>query len=186
MLLGTVVPNNYFAPWDFVKSITAVSYPLISHQGAVLPHNRNKVFQYAKELDDDLLFIDSDMVFTPQDVEKIKTHLKTLDAVTGLCVMGFPPFKPAILKRVEGDYEFIEPEMGLHKIDACGSAFLGISKKVVRAMPQDPFNILTEGKVQYGEDVSFCHRLREHKFQLWCDTSVSVGHIRTSPKYYTC
>ena len=159
-------------------------YSYYAAEGPSLPDNRNKVFEYARRQNTDLLFIDSDIVFTPQDVAKMERHLQTLDAVTGVYVLGRPPYNPALFKRVDNDYELIKPEKGLNEVGACGGGFLGISKHCMQKMPVNPFSNVWEGHIQHGEDVSFCHQLHMAGMKLWCDSSINVGQVRNFHKYY--
>lgn len=186
MIIATIVPNNYFAPWDFVKSILSLppKYSYFSVESPSLPDNRNRVWNYAKKHNDDLLLIDSDIVFKPEDVQKIEEYLTLLDAVTGVYCLGRPPYKAAIFDRTENDYELINPREGLTEIGACGAGFLGISKRTFDKMPDNPFSNVWEGDTQHGEDVSFCYNLMKNGFKLWCDSTINVGQIRTVQKYY--
>lgn len=187
MLIATITPNCAYIPFEWVKCILALPqrYSYYAVEGPSLPDNRNRVFDYAKRQADDLLFIDSDIVFTPEDVAKIENYLKNgYDAVTGVYVLGRPPYNPALFKRIAGDYELTLPMSGLNEIGACGGGFLGISKKVIAALPDNPFSNLWEGPVQHGEDVSFCHRLHNAGFKLWCDSSINVGQVRMFKKFY--
>jgi GT2 family glycosyltransferase len=184
VVIGTIVPNNYFAPWEYVKSLANLKYEFVSFEGPSIPHNRNKIVEYIYETDEDLLFIDSDVVFSERDVAKVEDHLKDLDAVTGIYHIEYSPYGASIFERIEGDYDFMKPEEGVNKIGACGAGFLGISNKVIKALGTEPFSILKEGEVEHGEDISFCHRLREAGFSLWCDSSIKLGHLRTVPTFY--
>jgi hypothetical protein len=187
MIIATICPNNYFMPFDAVKCWLQLpaKYSYYAVEGPNIPDNRNRVLAYAKKMREDLLFIDSDMTFTPTDVEQIAVHLKLgLHAVTGVYVLGRPPYQPAIFKRVVGDYELCTPEAGIAEIGACGAGFLGISKQVVQELPDNAFSNVWEGDIQHGEDISFCHRLHDNNFKLWCDSSILLGQVRTFSKYY--
>ena len=180
MIIATLVPNNYFAPWDFVKSMLSLPprYQFLAIQSPSVADNRNRIFAILKEKKEDLLMIDSDMVFTPEDVRKIEEHLATKDVVSGICPLGAPPFKPAIFKRMGNDYELCPFEEGVNEIGACGAAFMGVSKAVIEKLAQNPFNEYWEGSVKHGEDVSFCRRVTDAGFKIWSDSSIKIGHIR--------
>lgn len=170
----------------FVKSILeAKEYTLVTQEGPSIPHNRNSVFERARLEGDSLLFIDSDMVFTPQDIKRMEKHLETHDVVTGVCVMGFPGWPPAVFDEKRRPIENIKAEDGLFEIGSCGAAFLGISKPVIQTLIE-PFTPLAEEKYgqYYGEDISFCMRAREAGFRIWCDPKLQIGHIKTVIKYY--
>lgn len=188
MILATITGNNAFVPFDYVKSMLALKgkHEFLHAFGPSLPDNRNEIFSVVKAHNDDLLFIDSDIVFTPQDIRKMEIHLKILDVVTGVYILVKEkmPDIPAIFKRIEGNYNYTKVEQGIFKIGACGGGFLGISKKVIQALPSNPFDNILEGTVYHGEDISFCHRVNELGFTIWCDSSIRVGQVRTMNHYY--
>lgn len=186
MIIATITPNCYSMPFDCVKCWLDLPplYDYYAVEGPSLPDNRNRVMDYAYTQEDSVLFIDSDIVFSKEDVNNICLHLAQYDAITGVYCLGRPPYPAAIFKRVEGDYELAKPKRGVHEIGACGAGFLGISKKVVQEIGKNPFSNIWEGNIQHGEDISFCHRLHEKGFKLMCDSSISVGQVRTVHKYY--
>ena len=187
MILGFICNNNAFLPLDFVKSLLSLQgrYEISYAEGPDIPANRNKVFNYAKSRGASFLCLDSDMTFTPEDVQKIEEHLETYDAVSGLYVLGRPPYPPAIWKRDEekADYVPMEPQEGIFEIGTSGGGFLAMSKRVVQAL-EDPFNHFIEGAIEHGEEQSACHRIHLAGFKLWCDSSIRPGHLRTKELVY--
>ena len=185
MILSTIVPNNYMMPFEAVKSwLKLPKYPFVYAQGPDLDFNRNFVWRQVKDKNDHLLMIDSDIVFTPDDVEAIENHLERgYDAITGIYPVGMEPYPPCVFKRIVGDYTMCEVQEGLNEIDACGGGFLGIHREVIKKMPNDPFDNIREGDIFHGEDISFCHRLKELGFKLWADSSIQVAQIRTQNIY---
>ena len=189
MIISFITPNNAFVPVEFMKSILALPprFNYYSAQGPSLPDNRNRCYEHAKKMNEDLLFIDSDIVFTPEDVSKVEEHLKTLDVISGIYLLGYPPAEgiPAIfgLKK-EKDYEYIKPGKELFQIGACGGGFLGVSKRVYPVLCDNPFDNYWEGAIVHGEDISFCHRINEAGLKVWCDATICVGHIRQTTRWY--
>jgi GT2 family glycosyltransferase len=186
MILGTIVPNSYMMPFEAVKcwfNVLIHGYNVLSFEGSTLSNNRNQVFNRAKELGDSLLFIDSDIVFKPEDVERMGGLLKVHDIVCGVYSLTFPPYNPTIFKRVENDYEFMPIPKELTEIGACGGGFMGISKYAMEKLGENPFTNQWEGMVQHGEDVSFCHYAREKGLKIWCDPNIQVGQVRISTIY---
>ena len=175
--------------WEAVKSwFELPAYEKLWAQGPDLNFNRNMIWrqavQYNETKPSHFMMIDSDIVFTPEDVKKIQAHLDNgLDAVTGIYAVGQPPYPPCIFERIPGDYQLTQPKEGLNEIGACGGGFLGINKRVIEEMTKDPFDNIREGDVFHGEDISFCHRLHELGLKLWCDSSIKLGHIRTQTVY---
>lgn len=183
MVIGVPTPNNYSAPWQFVKSLLRVPNKVVTAEGPYIYANRNLLLQKAKYEQDAILMIDADIVFTPQDVERIEELLKTHDIVSGLYVVGQDPYPPCVYKRVEGDYMLTEVKEGLNEVDAIGGGFVGISKDAVQKLPNEAFNDIWEGEVKHGEDISFCHRAKELGYKIHLDSSIKVGHIRTKAIY---
>lgn len=176
MILGTLTPNHYAAPWPFVASLLNVhrEYQLTIIQGPYIAGNRNELLKKAKEIGTSILMIDSDMVFTLEDVRKMEKHLEKYDVVTGLYMKG-DGSGPALF------YLDDDVEQSFFEIKACGAGFLGISKEMVEKLPDNAFDVLphTDG----GEDVSFCERVRELGGKIYCDKDINVGHLRYTTLY---
>lgn len=185
MILGTIVPNNYFMPFQAVTCWFKIrNLPIVYGQGPDLDYNRNIVFERAREANDHFLMIDSDIIFTVDDVYKINELLdQGHDAVTGVYPVGTPPYPPCIFERIPGDYKLTKVQPGIKEIGACGGGFLGINRNVMEKMTHNPFDNIQEGDIFHGEDISFCYRLHEQGFKLWCDSSIKLGHVRTTTIY---
>jgi GT2 family glycosyltransferase len=186
MKIGTITASNANLPIGFVKSMLSVKdYEWIVNEGPSIPMNRNAVFERARFEKQDLLFIDSDMVFTQEDVKKMEELLKTHDIVSGVCVMSWKGNPPAIFKKIDGGFRSCDIEKELFEIDACGAAFLGISNKVINFLVE-PFEPIVEGKFgqKHGEDISFCIRAKQAGFKIFCEPTLLIGHIKTDVKYY--
>jgi len=186
MIIGTLTPRDSLIPISFLKSFLSVrDYNYIIQEGPSIPLNRNQVFEQARIRKEDLLFIDSDMVFTPQNVKAIENHLKEKDIVTGVCVMSYEGHSASLFKNEDGKYKLVAPQKELFEVDACGAAFLGISKNVLDLLvePFEPLLDKTTGH-QHGEDISFCIRAKEAGFKIWCDPELKIGHIKSKVLYY--
>ena len=187
MKIATIVPNDYFAPWGFVKSCFKLSgqyFPIKEHQGCLVDKNRNYIWHEMKienkDAPCDLLFIDSDIVFEPEDVATMEENLKYYDIVTGEYIIKAWDWELGIFEKINGSYEFAKGKEGIFEVEACGGAFLGISHRVINSdkMVKEPFSFMREGDVTHGEDVSFCQRAKEAGFKIFCDSSIKVGHIK--------
>jgi len=184
MILGTPVSHNALLPMDFVKSLLGVQNMHIMEEGPSIPDNRNKIFEQARLYGDSLLFIDSDMVFTPQDVKLMEELLKDHDIVSGVCAMSFDSHQPAIFENKDGKFYPITPQNEIFEIDACGAAFLGISARVIQTLIR-PFTLIEDGKGGYhGEDISFCITAKKEGFKIFCEPKLSIGHIKSKVIYY--
>ncbi len=184
MIIAIALPNNAAVSWKFVERLmTVASYDIRTAMGSYCYVNKNRLFEKARTSNQDILYIDSDMVFTFADVEAIANHLKEKEIVGGVYAIGAPPYPAALYKKTDNDYELCEPEEGVNKVDAIGGAFFGISKEAVQKMPKDPFTPVYEDKVEHGDDISFCHRARELDIPIWCDSAIRIGHLREKAIY---
>ena len=180
MLIGIPIPNNFSPDWKAVLCwLRLKDYEINFAQGPYIYENRNKLFEYARLKGQSILFIDSDIIFTLEDIKKIEEYLKTKDAVTGLYTFGTSPYPPMVFKRIKDDYKVTDPPRELSKIDACGGGFLGVSQKVVQAMEENPFTNVKEGDKFHGEDISFSYRLQKYNLELWLDPNIKLGQLRT-------
>lgn len=178
MLIGFVIPHNFYAPWDFVRStwrIPAEFMPPIDETGADCALNRERLLERAKKKNEDILFIDSDAEFTTMDIFKMADRLKEKPVVTGVCLLGDPPHLPSIFKWDNDKvlFESIQPE-GFQKVDACGAAFLGISSRIYGKLSKNPFR----RNDNFGTDLSFCRSLTNLGIEIWCDSDIRIGHIK--------
>lgn len=185
LLISTIVPHNYAMPMETVRSFLNLNgYDFHIQEGPSLPDNRNEVVRYAKLTGKDLLFIDADIVFTPEDVAKIEEHLKSKDIVTGIYVIGRGLYSPCLFKRTgPGDYEKMEIPKEVCEIGACGGGFLGVSAEALQKLGDDPFTNIWNEDIQHGEDISFCQRAYLNGLKVWVDPTILLGHVRNKTIY---
>lgn len=140
---------------------------------------------------DYILWIDSDMVFAPDLLERLLQDAEenNLDYVSALCFKRVMPTAPVILSDLhwsQDDKGFINrgctvmkdyPKDSLFEVAGTGSAALlvrtSIYTEVVKTFGIAPYEPLPA----MGEDYSFCWRLKECGIKMWCDSRVKVGHI---------
>lgn len=183
MIIGIPTPNNYFAPWAFVKTLFKLPNKVVTAEGPYIYANRNLLLEKAKYERDSILMIDADIVFTVEDVQRIEEHLKTYDIVSGLYVVGQDPYPPCVFEKTNGDYILTDPPQGIREVDAVGGGFLAISSDAVKTLPEDAFTDVWEGKVKHGEDISFCFKAKMLGFKIVLDSHLKVGHIRHNAIY---
>lgn len=147
---------------------------------------RNSIFRVAKEQEADyLLFIDSDMLFTPRDFDLLMTS--QMDIVSGLYfVRAHPPSKtfPCAYKKGANEIGYTHittyPKESLYEVDTVGMGFCLISRNVLSKL-DEPFDI--QGK--WGEDFIFCKRAQAAGFRMWVHTGASLGHVSSAPLIIT-
>jgi hypothetical protein len=144
----------------------------------------------------DLLFIDSDINFEPEDVFRLMAW--TSDAKKGI-VAGVPRVRGeervyiAALDYDENN-ELTMNAMGLVRAKRVATAFMMVRRDVfetlVEAHPEwtyydkksdrnlpalFDFKLTEEGYM--GEDFLFCDRAREVGFEVWVDPTIKLGHM---------
>lgn len=161
--------------------------------------NRNTIWHIAYDAKVPyLLYIDSDMIWKPKDVERLLKSSEDKEVISGLCTTRKQ--SPA------GNYHYCvyesdgtgrnRPMMSVPKVPfrcwAVGAAFMLIRRPIIVRMWEEkmkhgyPFDLMQHGlspdksKIEssfLGEDISFCTRLRKLNIDIWCDPAVKPIHI---------
>lgn len=157
-------------------------------KGTLVYDARNQLTQYALEKGgyDFVLWLDSDMTFEPDLLERLMEDIDGKQAVTGLCFGRRPPFKPCIYKSVRVEKEGIGvmphadnwydyPRDQLFEVEGFGFACVLMRMDMLDAM--SVYGIPFFPVAGLGEDLSFCWRARQLDIRLWCDSRLKIGHI---------
>ena len=181
------VPCMETLPVDFVNSVLNLRHG--NHEVTVhleplslVYIARERIAEIAiKGKYDYVLFIDSDMVFTPDLLKKLLAADK--DIVTGLAFMRKPPYNPCVYTKMrlgesgERLEEILKDfDAGLVPIEGCGLACCLIRTKVLETIKKHNSSLFWPF-YGYGEDLTFCFKARKEKFEIWADTRVKVGHL---------
>ena len=183
---------------DFVDCLTEL---LLKHgnevevkylKASLVYDARNQLTRYVLEKGgyDYVLWLDSDMTFEPDLLDRMMESIEGKDAVTGLCFGRKPPFKPCIYKKLdvkqtptengpmllpEAENWFDYPRDQLFKVDACGFACVLMRTNVLEKMLVYGVPFFPVGGL--GEDLTFCWRAKKQDIQFWCDSRLKIGHI---------
>ena len=155
---------------------------------------RNQIVQYAisKGGYDFILWLDSDMTFEPDLMEKLMADIEgdgdgeKKMAVSGLCFGRRPPFKPCIYKKLDVQTNgqmvmpvcenwFDYPRDSVFEIEACGFACLLMRMDMLEAMGIYGVPFFPVGGL--GEDLTFCWRAKKLDMKFHCDSRLKIGHI---------
>lgn len=145
---------------------------------------------------DEIVWIDSDMIFNPEDVDKLRSHDRRL--VTGIYSRreegrGFAcNFDP----DSEGKKIILGKGGGLIKLAACGAGFLYTHRVIYEMLALKmpvcneafgeyivPFfmpmiiNHPVKGHWYLRETYAFCHHVKQLGIQIIADTSIRLYHI---------
>lgn len=154
---------------------------------------RNQITKYALDKGgfDYVLWLDSDMTFGPDLMEKLLADMEPEDgerrqAVSGLCFGRRPPFKPCIYKSldVQQQGQMIYPKAEVYldyprdqlfEVAACGFACVMMRMDVLEAMGIYGVPFFPIGGL--GEDLTFCWRAQKIDVKFHCDSRLKIGHI---------
>ena len=165
---------------NFTTSLVALEQqPNITYcwaQGVDIPGQCNEVCAYALEHGCDLWIMGDDHTFAPDTLKRLQAHAK--DVVVPLCFKRYPPYNPVVYSYRDEDTGRHVPlrmpqEGGLVEVVAAGSAGMFIRHHVLAAMGGKWFE--SNGPNQ-NEDLTFCKKVREAGFSIWCDTDLPLGH----------
>ena len=149
---------------------------------------RNQLAKYARETGgfDYVLWLDSDMTFEPDLLDRLLEDIEGRQAVSGLCFGRRPPFNPCIYKEldVKQDGKLITPYRtvyedyprdSLFEVEACGFACVLMRMDLLEAM--GIYGVPFFPVAGLGEDLTFCWRARKLDIKFHCDSRLKIGHI---------
>ena len=147
---------------------------------------RNDIIQLAlKSNVDDLVFIDCDVDWTPEDFFKLLDH--NVDVVGG--TYRRKSDDETYTLKLLGDY--VVQDNGLVEVDGIGTGFLRISKRAMRKIwsvseeyrephKADPIRMVFDIGVVNGELVSednmFCAKWKDLDEKIYLDPNINPGH----------
>lgn len=158
-------------------------------QSSLVYDSRNQLSRQALEWGaDNILWLDSDMIFEPDMFEKMIKHMESgIEFVTGLYVTRKSPIKPVVYESIGETWDsqlavvpYAEPVKNipdeLFEIDGCGFGGVMVSARVVSHIYQ-LFGLPFSPQDGFGEDLSFCRRVKEIGVPMYCDPSIKMGHV---------
>ena len=184
--------RNRYVHNKFVASLMTLLKPGVGQYidcvGGVVHEARNLLAEKALELGaTHVLFIDDDMIFPPEALIKLLEN--DVDIVCGLAFRKAPPYDPVIFKLYEnedGNIDILATEkikQGLVEVDAIGSAFVLIKRRVFEKMERPWYKWGDKSLGIYvksgglGEDISFSLHAKRQGFKVYCDTDLIIGHL---------
>jgi hypothetical protein len=134
---------------------------------------------------DKMLWIDSDIAWTPEDV--IKLYESDKDVISGAYLFGNGSVAAYKEKFGRGySYEDIKDSTEIEKVFAVGFGFVCIKQGVFEALSrpwfqstEDPIQGPNGKPVQFavmGEDTSWCFRVNKLGYEIYLDPSIKVTH----------
>lgn len=167
--------------------------------GNQIARQRNKVinYWYDNNKSDWLLWVDSDVVISPETFLKLweKKDKDVRPLLTGVYFTSTTPEEP-LMVPLPTIYEFVDNETGFNikaihplphnqfmKVDAAGMGFVLMHRSVVEKIKEIAqgmpfFSDAGVGDTFVGEDIFFFAMCQKAEVPLWCDTSALVPHMK--------
>lgn len=187
MKLLVAVPTMDMVPVEFLTSLCGlmgklkgdgVDCELKIENGTLVYYAREALARYAilKKFSH-VLWLDSDMVFSPEIVEDLMFSGHTF--VTGIAHSRRPPYSSCIFTEIYPGvqkWQGSEYPTNTFQIAACGLACALTDVEILRAI-NDKFPLMFMPTDTYGEDVAFCWRATQCGFKIYAEPGVRVGHV---------
>ena len=161
-------------------------------QGSLIYDGRNALTNMAiEDAYDRVLWLDSDMIFDTFLFRRLSEHLDLgKEMISGLYFSRKPPLRPVLYKSVymrqtEGLNEPVAesftdyPRDDVFEVAACGFGAVMMTTELLRRV-RDAYGLPFSPAFGFGEDLSFCMRVRELGVKIWCDSSIKLGHVGLS------
>lgn len=146
---------------------------------------------------DRVLWLDSDMMFQPDTLKRLHADLDDASSierpqmVTGLYFKRDGTGTPVIYRELDEpttdengnpvrhiqEYTYY-PKDSVFTVNGCGFGCVLTSVKLLKKV-WDKFGPAFAPFPWAGEDISFCYRVKQLGYDIWCDSRVKCGHIGT-------
>jgi len=196
-LIGGITIKPYVANMDLLIQTIIKQFkedaPFIVHSSVrgttYLDQSREEIAKQAIDEDYDyLFFIDADMIFRPDILEKLfYRHKGIIGAIYsyrcgkehGPCIYEYDKKTGAF-----NNYQHWPVRKGVVKVGGIGTGLLLMKISVLKKIPVPRFAYLEcitpdakGNRRRLGEDLSFCIRCRENKINIYADTDRWTGHL---------
>lgn len=164
--------------------------------GSLVYIARNNLARQAIKAEADyVLWLDSDMVFSPDLLQRMLKVCQenNIDFLTGLAFRRKPPYTPCLFDKLEkidkgASYTaLVSVPDGRFKVGGCGFAGVLMTTDVLLSVMAKFDGQMFEPMKGFGEDVAFCWRARQCGYDIWCDSDIELGHVGNcivTRKYY--
>ena len=145
----------------------------------------------------DLMFIDADINFEPQDIFRLLAWVSepNIGIAAGIpCARKIE--KTYIVTLDDDNDKVVMNDMGLVRAKRVATAFMMIKRKVLEDLiEKNPqwkyhdqkaerdlsavFDFMVKDNTYVGEDYLFCDRAREIGYEVWVDPTIKLGHMGT-------
>lgn len=185
MKLLIAVPAYETLRAEFVQSLMGLTDQLhrdkVQHEvkiltGTLVYTARDRLAQHAVNHHfDEVLWIDSDMVFDRHLYEDLSIHGK--DMICGWFISRHYPFVSCLFRNTDPVERINDVPDDVFLVEACGFGAVLMKAKVLEDVMNNNRGKCFIPEQKTGEDLSFCKRAAGCGYTIWCDPTVRVGHV---------
>lgn len=140
---------------------------------------------------DRVMWFDSDMMFTPMTMKMLHDdmNVNAAEMVSGLYFKRSGDSIPVIYDEIDEPtadgfgtpvrhiHEYVDyPRNTIFPVRGCGFGCVMTSTRLLKAV-WDRFGPAFAPYPWGGEDISFCHRVNQLGYPIYCDSRITCGHI---------
>lgn len=161
--------------------------------GSLIYDSRNKLAGMAVDMEADfILWLDSDMVFPPDTLERMMAVLDEhpeIDVLSGLYFRRGAPFTPVLFSKLEvnteGTLDFADVDKlpdELFEVAGCGfGCVLMRTELLLDIAAKENGGVWFTPIANAGEDCAFCIRATQNGYRIFCDPNIHLGHMAYTP-----
>ena len=188
MKILIAVPCMDLVPAQFASSLVTLKKvgecAVAFQMGSLIYNSRNDLAKKALEAECDYIFwLDSDMVFEPDTLEKLINDRESGDIITGLYFRRVQPFSPVVFSKLQitdaGGCQWQNQDTipgEIFPVDGCGFGCVLMPVSAVADVLAKFGNAFAPIS-GVGEDLSFCWRARQCGYKIVCDPNIKLGHV---------
>lgn len=161
------------------------TFPIVATEGYTIAEGRNYcTIQALKNGCSHILFVDDDMTFPEDTIERLLSHGKEIVGVYSYS-RALPLSPTVAFLDDEGNYlpqdkiAFIKKPENLFKCYSIGMGVALIDTKIfdVIEKPWFSWEVHESGKILVGEDAWLCKQARSKGIDIYCDPTLPIGHL---------
>ena len=178
---------------EFMKSLLGMrrvgdTKYTISCSSLIYDARNNMARRAVKEGFDRVLWLDSDMSFEPDLMERLSARLdEGKDFVSGIYFTRKAPVRPVLYKECgyyekDGEVSPVAiwyddyPRDSLFKVEATGFGGVMMTTALIEKVA-GKFGLPFAPMLGFGEDLSFCGRVSQVGGEMWVDSTIKMGHV---------
>lgn len=177
-----MVHTMFLASLLQLKPVGEVEFSLT--QSSLIYDARNALASKAvTEGFDRIMWLDSDITFEPDLMIRLSNRLdEGFEFVSGLYFSRKPPINPVAYSDVgiRGSVPFCDPYIGypdkIFEVAGVGMGGCMMTVDLVKGI-LDNYGLPFSPIVGFGEDLSFCNRVRDYGKKIYCDPTIKLGHV---------